>query len=75
VGFLASNFTKYGVKYFGIPIGPFFPENQAMRDGLQEVHEITSYILVAVIVVHVAAAFKHLVLDKDNVFERMLPGK
>jgi cytochrome b561 len=46
-----------------------------MRDGLQEVHEITSYILVAVIVVHVAAAFKHLVLDKDNVFERMLPGK
>ena len=29
VGFLGSNFTKYGVKYFGIPIGPFFAENQA----------------------------------------------
>ena len=74
-GFLASNFTKYGVKYFGIQIGPFFAENQALRDALQEVHEITSYVLVAAIVVHVLAAFKHLVLDKDRVFERMLPGR
>jgi cytochrome b561 len=75
VGFLASNFTKYGVKYFGIPIGPFFAENQALRDALQEVHEFTSYVLVTVVIVHVLGAVKHLVLDKDRVFERMLPGK
>ena len=75
VGFLGSNFTKYGVKYFGLQVGPFFPENQALRDGLQEVHEITSFVLVAVVVVHILAAFKHLVLDKDNVFQRMLPGR
>lgn len=75
VGFIASNFTKYGVKYFGIQIGPFFAENQGLRDALQEVHEITSYILVVVIVVHVLAAFKHLIVDKDGVFQRMLPGR
>jgi cytochrome b561 len=75
VGFLASNFTKYGVKYFGVQIGPFFPENQALRDGLQQVHQFTSYILATVVIVHVLAAVKHLVLDKDRVFERMLPGK
>lgn len=75
VGFLASNFTKYGVKYFGIPIGPFFAENQALRDALQEVHEFASYVLVTVVIVHVLGAVKHLVLDKDRVFERMLPGK
>ncbi len=74
-GFLASNFTKYGVKYFGVQIGPFFAENQAARDALQEVHEITSYVLVVAIVIHILAAFKHLVLDKDSVFERMLPGR
>jgi cytochrome b561 len=74
-GFLGSNFTKYGVKYFGIPIGPFFAENEAIRDALQEVHEFTSYVLVAAIVVHILAALKHLVLDKDRVFERMLPGR
>jgi cytochrome b561 len=74
VGFLASNFTKYGVKYFGIQVGPFFAENQGLRDALQEVHEIVSYLLVVLIVVHILAAFKHLLLDKDGVFQRMLPG-
>ena len=75
VGFLASNFTKYWVKYFGIQIGPFFAENQAIRDALQEVHEITSYVLVVAILVHILAAFKHLLMDRDRVFERMLPGR
>ena len=75
VGFLASNFTKYGVKYFGIPIGPFFPPNQAIRDGLQEVHELTSYVLVAAVVIHVLAALRHLVVARDGVFQRMLPGR
>jgi cytochrome b561 len=74
IGFLASNFTKFGVKYFGLQIGPFFPENQALRDGLQQVHGLLSYLLVVLVVVHVLAAFKHLLVDKDGVFQRMLPG-
>jgi cytochrome b561 len=74
IGFLASNFTKYGVKYFGIQVGPFFPENTALRDRLQEVHGLLSYVLVVLVIVHVLAAFKHLLVDKDGVFQRMLPG-
>jgi cytochrome b561 len=73
IGFLASNFSKYGVKYFGWQIGPVFAENQAMRDSLQVVHGFLSYILVLLILVHVFAAFKHLVVDGDGVFQRMLP--
>ena len=74
IGFLASNFTKYGVKYFGIQVGPFFPEDTALRDRLQEVHGLLSYLLVVLVIVHVLAAFKHLLVDKDGVFQRMLPG-
>ena len=74
IGFLASNFTKYGVKYFGIQIGTFFAENQALRDSLQAVHGLLSYLLVVLVIVHVLAAFKHLLVDKDGVFQRMLPG-
>jgi cytochrome b561 len=74
VGFLASNFTKFGVKYFGIQVGPFFAENQAMRDGLQEVHSWLSYALVVLVALHVAAALKHWLIDRDRVFQRMLPG-
>src|SRR5512134_3365250 len=74
VGFVASNFTKYGVKYFGIQIGPFFPENQAVRDALQDVHEMVAGVLAVLVILHVLAAFKHLIVDKDGVFQRMLPG-
>jgi cytochrome b561 len=74
-GFLASNFTRFGVKYFGIQIAPLFRENQAARDALQEVHEVVSYLLVALVVLHILAALKHLVVDRDRVFQRMLPGR
>jgi cytochrome b561 len=75
VGFLASNFTKFGVKYFGIQVGPFFAENQALRDSLQAVHGWLSYVLVVLVALHVLAALKHWLIDRDGVFQRMLPGQ
>jgi len=75
VGFIASNFTKYGVTYFGLfKIGPFFSENKTLYDLFQGFHEAAASVLVAVIVIHIAAAVKHLASDKDDVFHRMLPG-
>jgi cytochrome b561 len=75
VGFIASNFTKYGVTYFGLfKIGPFFAENKTMYDLFNGFHHAAAAVLVAVIAIHIAAALKHLVIDKDGVFHRMLPG-
>jgi cytochrome b561 len=75
VGFIASNFTKYGVTYFGLfKIGPFFSENKTMYDLFQGFHEAAAAVLVAVIVIHVLAAIKHLAIDRDGIFHRMLPG-
>jgi cytochrome b561 len=75
VGFIASNFTKYGVTYFGLfKIGPFFSENKTLYDLFQGFHEAGAAVLVAVIVIHIAGALKHLMIDKDGVFHRMMPG-
>jgi cytochrome b561 len=74
IGFLASNFTKFGVKYFGLQIGPFFSEDQGLRDTLQGLHGALSWVLFALVVLHVLAALKHWLIDKDRVFQRMLPG-
>ena len=73
-GYVASNFTKFGVKYFGIGLPPWGPENKLLYGVFNNVHVFTSYVLVALIALHVAGAFKHLLMDKDNVFRRMLPG-
>ena len=75
VGFLASNFSKFGVRFFGLRIGPLFAEDQAMRDALQDLHGALAWVLVVLAVVHVAAALKHRLVDRDEVFDRMLPGR
>jgi cytochrome b561 len=72
-GFAGSNFGKFGVKYFGIQLGPFFPEDPAMVSLFQSLHRWTSYVLIALIVLHVAAALKHALVDRNGVMRRMLP--
>ena len=75
-GFTASNFTKYGVTYFGLfKIGPFFAESKALYELFQGIHHAAADVLVIVIAIHIAAALKHLLIDKDGVFYRMLPGR
>ena len=75
-GFTASQFTKYGVTYFGMfKIPPMGPENKVLWDFFQGVHENTAYVLVFVLVVHILAALYHFLVVKDGVFQRMLPGR
>ena len=74
-GFSASQFTKYGVTYFGWKIPPIGSENKVVYDLLQGIHGVTAAILIAVVVIHVLAALKHLLIDRDSVFQRMLPGR
>lgn len=75
-GFAATQFTKYGVNYFGLfKIPPMGSENKVVYDLLQGVHGVTATLLIALVVIHVLAAFKHLLINRDNVFQRMLPGR
>lgn len=74
-GFSASQFTKYGVIYFGLfKIPPMGWENKEIYEFLQGIHGVTAALLITLVVIHIAAALKHLLVDRDNVFQRMLPG-
>lgn len=75
-GFSATQFTKYGVNYFGLfKIPPMGSENKVVYDLLQGIHGVTATLLIALVVIHVLAAFKHLLINRDKVFQRMLPGE
>lgn len=75
-GFSASQFTKYGVTYFGLfKIPPMGWENREIYSLLQGVHGVTATLLVVLVAVHILAALKHLLINRDGVFQRMLPGK
>ena len=72
-GYVESNFTKFGVRFFGYQLPPWGWEDRAISASLVRAHLYTSYVLIALIVGHVAAALYHL-LRQDRVIERMLPG-
>jgi cytochrome b561 len=74
-GYIASAFGKYGVKFFGIPVSPPGLDNKAVRGLFGDIHEANATILAVLIAIHVLAAFKHLLIDRDRVFQRMLPGR
>ncbi len=74
IGFAASQFTKYGVTYFGLfKIPPLAAENPATRDLLQEIHHELAYVLILLVVVHVLAALYHHFVKKDGVIQRIMP--
>jgi cytochrome b561 len=74
-GFSASQFTKYGVTYFGLfKIPPMGWENREIYSLLQGIHGVTAALLIVLVAIHILAALKHLLINRDGVFQRMLPG-
>ena len=58
-------------KMFNLPA--LTAANPAMRHTAHALHEYLFWILVAVLVPHIAGALKHHLFDRDNVLLRMLP--
>jgi len=74
VGYLTSSFSKYGPKLFGISLPHWGWDDAALRGHFADWHRWGAWAFAMLIVLHVLAAVKHLAVDRDGVFQRMLPG-
>jgi cytochrome b561 len=74
-GYLGSNFSRFGVRFFGIALAPWGADLPAVYSFFIAVHDVTAYVFTALIVLHVGAATKHALVDHDAVFSRMLPRR
>lgn len=72
-GYIASNFSKHGVRFFGTPLPPWGPDLPQVYQLFNGLHVATAFIFAALIAGHVLVALKHALLDHDGVFERMWP--
>jgi cytochrome b561 len=72
-GYLSSSFNKYGIKLFGAALPNWAWEDPRMRDLFMGFHKTIAVVFAVLIAVHVLAALKHLLVDRDRVFQRMLP--
>lgn len=60
---------------FHLPAMPGVPQDEALAKQLFSIHGTLAIALCVLIAVHLAGALKHLLIDKDGVFERMGFGK
>ena len=73
-GWLFSSASGFQVVYLGLlPIPDLIAKNKDMAAQLQQLHEALNWLMVLVVALHVAAALKHHLVDRDDVLSRMLP--
>ena len=75
-GWLMSSAKGFQTVWFGVlPIPDLLPKDKELGDQLLQLHQSLNLLLIALLIVHVAAALKHHLFDKDDVLVRMLPAR
>ena len=72
-GYVASNFSRHGVKFFGLALRPWGPDLPAVYAALNLLHISTAWLFCALIFGHVLMALKHSWVDRDGTLARIWP--
>jgi cytochrome b561 len=72
-GYAASNFSRHGVKFFGLRLPPWGPDLPALYAVLNTLHVGAAWLFCALVAGHVAASLKHALIDGDGIFRRISP--
>lgn len=75
-GWLMSSASNFPVSWFGlVQLPDFVRPDEALEQLFKEVHEWLASALIALALLHVAAALKHQFVDRDGLLYRMLPWR
>lgn len=73
-GWLMSSAKGFQTVYFGVlPLPDLLDKNKELGEVLELVHTSLNFTLAGLVVMHIGAALKHHLLDRDEVLARMLP--
>lgn len=73
-GWLMSSAKGFQTVWFGVlPLPDLVGKNKALGDLLLELHEMFNYIMLGLVIAHVAAAIKHHFIERDDILTRMIP--
>lgn len=73
-GWLMSSAKGIQTVYLGVlPLPDMLGKDKALGHLLGTIHAVLNYSMLALILVHIAAALKHQLVDRDGTLARMLP--
>jgi cytochrome b561 len=71
VGWLGTAAGGFPVQFFGWELPGFIGKDEALGKTLFQVHGWLGWVLIGLILIHVAAALMHWLIQRDGVMERM----
>ncbi|MGQ0385297.1 MAG: cytochrome b [Gammaproteobacteria bacterium] len=75
-GWAMSSASNYPVSWFGlVQLPDFVAPDRELKHLMEDVHETLAKALIALAVLHAAAALKHQFVDRDGLLWRMLPRR
>lgn len=73
-GWLMSSAKGFPVVLFGVlPLPDLVGKNKELGDALLEVHKVLNFIMLGLVLAHIAAALKHHFIERDDILVRMTP--
>jgi len=74
-GYLASNFSRHGIRFFNqIELPAWGPDDKAIYGLLNGTHDVLAFVFSALVVGHILAALHHAFVARDGLFARMSFG-
>jgi cytochrome b561 len=70
-GFMGSSFSQYPIKFFGIPLSKLWDSSPEGKELFSEIHEVTAFVMMIIILLHIAAAVWHQWVKRDGLLSRM----
>ena len=70
-GYIGASYSKERVQWFGFAMPQWTSPDHDRAELFFGIHSVLIWILVTLVSVHALGALKHLLIDKDGVFQRM----
>lgn len=75
LGWAYSSAAGFPIVLFGVmPLPDFVQASKPLAEAIKPWHAASAFMLMALVLLHVAAALKHHWIDRDGLLQRMLPG-
>ena len=76
LGWAYSSAAGFPIVFLGLlPLPDWVPVSPALAETIKPLHQWSAYALAGLIVLHIAAALKHQLIDRDGLLLRMLPER
>lgn len=76
LGWAYSSAAGFPIVLFGVlPLPDFVPVSPDLAEALKPLHKLSAFAMAALVLLHVAGALKHALIDRDGLLSRMGLGR